>query len=357
MKQKKRGFFRRIVGFTLLELMVSMVVLALLMLVVFNMLETTTKAWSQSTERVQTFKEARVAFEGLTRRVGQAMLNTYFDYKYRGPVPAVREKPTGYERKSDLHFISGPTAEIFEGDERFNTHCVFFQAPLSFSLDPKNQSFGSLLNSWGFYVEWNNDEFQIPEFLKGMETIEGKERWRLMEFRPPTENFKVYSSDLKTRYNTEWFKNDVIQKAETPGGRKFSRAIAENIIALIIEPKESTATQNINNELAPDYEYDSRRFQKERKAKDPTKHQLPPLIDVTMVAIDEGSAARFEQRGMDGKDLIPKNLFKKVSDYDKDLEELTRSLESNRIKYRVFHETVAVRASKFSDSALDGLRR
>ena len=76
MKQKKRGFFRRIVGFTLLELMVSMVVLALLMLVVFNMLETTTKAWSQSTERVQTFKEARVAFEGLTRRIGQAMLNT-----------------------------------------------------------------------------------------------------------------------------------------------------------------------------------------------------------------------------------------------------------------------------------------
>ena len=39
MKQKKRGFFRRVVGFTLLELMVSMVVLALLMLVVFNMLE------------------------------------------------------------------------------------------------------------------------------------------------------------------------------------------------------------------------------------------------------------------------------------------------------------------------------
>ena len=95
MKQKKRGFFRRIIGFTLLELMVSMVVLALLMLVVFNMLETTTKAWSQSTERVQTFKEARVAFEGLTRRIGQAMLNTYFDYKYNAAVPRPNERPSG----------------------------------------------------------------------------------------------------------------------------------------------------------------------------------------------------------------------------------------------------------------------
>ena len=351
MKQKKRGFFRRIVGFTLLELMVSMVVLALLMLVVFNMLETTTKAWSQSTERVQTFKEARVAFEGLTRRIGQAMLNTYFDYKYRAAVPRPNERPTGYERKSDLHFISGRSQDILES-ERFPTHCVFFQAPLSFSLDPKNQSFGSLLNSWGYYIERNTDEDQIPEFLSGFETITAKERYRLMEFRPPTENFKVYASDLKTRYNTEWFKNDVIQKAYTPGGRPFSRAIAENIIALIIEPKKSTATQNINNQLAPDYDYDSRRFQKERKAKDPTKHQLPPLIDVTMVAIDEGSAIRNEQREGVLADIVPSNLFQKVTDYDKDLDELKRLLESKNIKYRVFHETVAVRASKFSDSAL-----
>ena len=173
-----------------------------------------------------------------------------------------------------------------------------------------------------------------------------------MEFRPPTENLKVYSSNLQERYNTEWFKNDVVQKTYTPGGRPFSRAIAENIIALIIEPKESTSTTEVNNTLAPDYEYDSRRFQKERKAKDPTKHQLPPIMDVTMVAIDEGSAIRNEQREGVLADIVPSTLFKKVTDYDKDLDELKRLLESKNIKYRVFHETVAVRASKFSDSSL-----
>ena len=208
------------------------------------------------------------------------------------------------------------------------------------------------MNSWGYYVERNTDEDQIPEFLSGFETITAKERYRLMEFRPPTENLKVYSSNLQERYNTEWFKNDVVQKTYTPGGRPFSRAIAVNIIALIIEPKESTSTTEANNTLAPDYEYDSRRFQKERKAKDPTKHQLPPLIDVTMVAIDEGSAIRNEQREGVLADIVPSTLFKKVSDYDKDLDELKRLLESKNIKYRVFHETVAVRASKFSDSSL-----
>ncbi len=136
------------------------------------------------------------------------------------------------------------------------------------------------------------------------------------------------------------------------GGRPFSRAIAENIVALIIEPKESTSTTETDNSLAPDYEYDSRRFQKDKKPKDPTKHELPPLIDVTMVAIDEGSAIRNEQREGQLTEIVPKNLFQKVTDYDKDLDELKRILESKNIKYRVFHETVAVRASKFSDSAL-----
>ena len=68
------------------------------------------------------------------------------------------------------------------------------------------------MNSWGYYVERNTDEDQIPEFLSGFETITAKERYRLMEFRPPTENLKVYSSNLQERYNTEWFKNDVVQK-------------------------------------------------------------------------------------------------------------------------------------------------
>ena len=71
-----------------------------------------------------------------------------------------------------------------------------------------------------------------------------------------------------------------------------------------------------------------------------------------MVAIDEGSAIRNEQREGVLADIVPSTLFKKVTDYDKDLDELKRLLESKNIKYRVFHETVAVRASKFSDSSL-----
>ena len=337
-------------AFTLLELMVSMVVLSLIMLLVFRMLDSTTRTWSNAQARISTFKEARVAFEGMTRRISQSMLNTYFDYQYPGNNQ--NQRPRGYERKSDLHFISGKGEDLLAAG-RYPTHCVFFQAPLSFSVDPNNKSFGSLLNSWGYYIERNTDRDQIPEFFPSG-TLQDRERYRLMEFRPPTENLKVYASDLKTRYNTEWFKPDVTNDEATEGGRPFSIAIAENIIALIIEPKNSNAIERANL-LAPEYEYDSRRYQKKKNAKDPTKHQLPPLIEVTMVAMDERSALRLEQTyGALPSDLVPPKLFQEVSDYDEDLKELKEKLDTFRppITYRVFHETVGIRASKFSDPDL-----
>ncbi|MEE2968314.1 MAG: Verru_Chthon cassette protein C [Verrucomicrobiota bacterium] len=337
-------------AFTLLELMVSMVVLSLIMLLVFRMLDSTTRTWSNAQARVSTFKEARVAFEGMTRRISQAMLNTYFDYQYPGNNP--RQRPRGYERKSDLHFISGKSEDLLAAG-KYPTHGVFFQAPLSFSVDPKNRSFGSLLNSWGYFIERNTDAAQIPDFFPSG-TIQDRERYRLMEFRPPTENMKVYASDLKTRYNTDWFKEDIIGDTLTEGGRPFSMPIAENIIALIIEPKNSSAIEAPNT-LAPEYEYNSRRYQVKRNAKDPTKHQLPPLVEVTMVAMDERSALRLEQTmGSLPSDLVPPDLFQEVKDYDDDLKELQEKLDSFRppITYRVFHETVGIRASKFSDSDL-----
>ncbi|MBT7981186.1 MAG: Verru_Chthon cassette protein C [Akkermansiaceae bacterium] len=337
-------------AFTLLELMVSMVVLSLIMLLVFRMLDSTTRTWSNAQARVSTFKEARVAFEGMTRRISQAMLNTYFDYQYPGNNQ--NQRPRGYERKSDLHFISGKGEDLLAAG-KFPTHCVFFQAPLSFSVDPNNKSFGSLLNSWGYYIERNTDRDQIPDFFPSG-TLKDRERYRLMEFRPPTENLKVYASDLKTRYNTDWFKEDVLNDGATEGGKPFSMPIAENIIALIIQPKNSNAIETANT-LAPEYEYDSRRYQKKRNEKDPTKHQLPPLIEVTMVAMDEGSAKKIEQvYGSLPSDLVPPDLFQEVSDYDDDLKELQNKLDAfrPRISYRVFHETVGIRASKFSDSDL-----
>ena len=344
MKYQKRVKRRTRPAFTLLELMVSMTVLALIMLLVFQMLDTTQKTFQGSRARASTFKEARVAFEGITRRIGQAMLNTYFDYKYPNNNPL--STPTGYERKSDLHFISGQAKTLLTGG-KYSTHCVFFQAPLGFSLRPENQSLGSLLNSWGYFIERGDDRDQIPQFLSSYNYSDAsRERYRLMEFRPPTENMQVYGGNLRNSYSTDWFKTQI--NLQSAGGVPFSRPLAENIIALVIEPKRSDRPGA--TALAPRYEYDSRRFQKTNNSRDETKHQLPPLVEVTMVAVDEQSVLRNEQiNGGTLEELVRVGLFTNQSQYESDLAILERDLVDKRITYRVFNETVAIRSSKFSD--------
>ncbi|MGI9239892.1 MAG: prepilin-type N-terminal cleavage/methylation domain-containing protein, partial [Verrucomicrobiales bacterium] len=103
-------------AFTLIELLVSMAVLSLLMVMVFSMVDQTQKTWNIARSRVTQFREARVAFEAVTRGLTQATLNPYWDYDYgsykyttTGANPTV---PQGYQRQSELHFISAPSSEL-----------------------------------------------------------------------------------------------------------------------------------------------------------------------------------------------------------------------------------------------------
>src|SRR5690606_457962 len=90
-----------------------------------------------------------------------------------------------------------------------------------------------------------------------------------------------------------------------------SHVIAENIIALVILPRlseheleantmlKSMPTAERNSALAPNYFYHSAENgaggsggQSGLQAVLNSKHQLPPVLQVTMVAVDESSAQR-----------------------------------------------------------------
>ena len=67
-------------GFTLVEIMVSLAVLTILLLISAQVIGQVQSTWSASNARVSQFREARTAFDILTRNLGQATLNTYIDY-------------------------------------------------------------------------------------------------------------------------------------------------------------------------------------------------------------------------------------------------------------------------------------
>lgn len=372
-----------------MELLVSISVLSLIMLVVFQMMEKTQSVWKSSRSQVIEFKEARVGFETITRRINQASLSTYVDY-IKGP----NNVPISWQRNSELHFVSGPVAaQVVKlmGTTPANagmrtTHCVFFQAPtgvtqtvsLSDSTNLKLGEFKNLLNTWGYFVEFGTDVAERPQYITNLPNKpKTRARWRLIEHCQPSEGLQIYDELLRaptTAASTKlynWFlntgefgvnslKNYPTSSTSDILDKRTNRVVAENIIALILLPLESQTPQ-LRTTLAPNYYYDSRAWQNSSFGSQvgsaaivaKSKHVLPPLIEVTMVAVEEPDMNRFTlSRGIDTAAKASQvdwtsTRFRIASNFDADLTALSNDLNTNKIKHRVFRQVVRLRESKF----------
>jgi len=71
---------------------------------------------------------------------------------------------------------------------------------------------------------------------------------------------------------------------------------------------------------------------------------------VTLVAIDDSSAARLEELPASAKTILdPGQNFTSVASYEADLAALVAFLQTNRLNYRVFTTTVSIRQAKWSE--------
>lgn len=340
-------------AFTLVELMVSMVVLLILAMVVFSITSVTAKIWKNTNTKIDSFQNARAAFESLTRTLSQATLNTYWDY-YKDSAGLVLSGSSGvidhYGRNSELHFICGQASSLITSSTTISgaspavrpTHAIFFVAPTgettqpSSAADPDFQGLNKLLNAVGYYIEFNDDKRERPAFLSSTPgTL--RYRYRLMQITQPAENLAIYNP---TASSNAWF-NVAIANGN-------ARPIAENIIALIIQPKRSMADVPA---LAADYAYDSRTTNTSRLVQ---RHQLPPLVQITMVALDESSAVQIAaQSGTAAPSIIPAASFTNANGVTEtanpDLDNLINYLNTHRYTYRVFTSNVLIKGAKWSE--------
>jgi uncharacterized protein (TIGR02599 family) len=328
-------------AFTILEMLVSFAVLAILLVVLTTMISRTSSIWSYTRGQVEQFREAREAFDTLTSKLGEATLNTYFDYEDangnpRNAATSISFVPKNYGRQSELRFLSGP--EI-HGE----SHAVFFQSPTGKTGDAGGSSGARLLNTLGFFVEFGDDSRFLPGFLKS------RERLRLMEFCEPSDQLSVYNftsggASAADRVSRRWF-TDALAAANPA-----VHIVAENIIALILLPILPTTDQQAGNytdaSLAPGYLYDST-----ARVEDPNlnpRNQLPPIIRVTMIAMDENSAARLGESGFSELRAAVSSRFSEAADYDKDLRDLEEDLTDLGIAFRVFTSNVILKNAKWS---------
>lgn len=336
-------------AFTLIELLVSLAILALLMVLLVAVTDSTRKSWSSSVAKTQQFREAREAFEAITRRLSQATLNTYWDYRY--PNNDQTQPPTGYVRQSELRFISGTAEDLNLGTDRY-AHAVFFQAPLGYVSNTSYVTFRQLLNTWGFFIEYASDQGNRPAFLSQL--LPDRRRFRLMELMEPSDSLTLYQEEARnggaTAYTgKEWYRTPLTSTANLA-------VVAENIIALVILPKLTPSDQSAGSyndgSLAPNYLYDSTGLSMSTGA-DPRlnpKNQLPPVLQVTMVAVDERSAARLTDSEVTNLQAALNGRFQDPARYQTDLQELESALVDLRINYRVFTTSMSINAAKWSTS-------
>jgi len=310
-------------GFSLVEVLVTFAILALVLTLMLKVVGSTGDSWKNTGEQIEAFKGARLAFQNLTRLLEQATLNTYWDYDN----PA---QPTRYLRKSELHFVSDQAENLLpqkSDGTAWLGHAVFFQAPANKTALPNQyDSVIGLLNACGFFVEYGSDDRWNPPHIQ-----ESRNRFRLMQWVQNTENLAVYTTS-----DASWI-NPAIGNDTFP--------IAENVIALLLWPKESGDTSSSLNS----YRYDSR-YNANANPQPVQAHQLPPVVQVAMVAIDERSALRLGDNLYSVISNCMAGLFtdQPAEKMQADLDTLKQRLLEANIRYQVFFSSVPLREAKWS---------
>lgn len=335
-------------AFSLIELMVAMGILTVLMYTLTMMLDQVQKAWVFSESRIGQFREARVAFDLIAKNLGQASLNTYWDLDDEDGDGLIDR----YYRTSELHFLSMDADKLSASGSQLPVgHAVFFQAPLGFSTEYRNLN--NLFNGRGYFVAFGGNEKFRPSFIEGAQRY----RFRLMEFRPPAEFNQVFADGGQERSEgepqefTEWYRQSMSLAGDEGGFEDHLNPIADNILALIVSPRDSLG-QNAGgrndtySQIAPNYAYDSNDSSDGFAG---YAQQVPPLVRLTMVAIDENSAVRMENGTMK-PELMPEGLFQTTSDYEKDVETLSASLDRINVNHKIFSSMVMLRSAKWSDN-------
>jgi uncharacterized protein (TIGR02599 family) len=334
-------------GFSLIELMVAMGILSVLMLMLTALLDQVQRSWRFSESRISQFREARVAFDVMTKNIGQASLNTYWDLRDADNDGIF----DGYYRTSELHFLTMPASQLGGSPTQQPVgQAIFFQAPLGFSGEYRNLN--NLFNGRGYFVAFGGDRRFRPSFVQSQERF----RYRLMEFRPPAESNQVFQDGQEERARnqpqafTQWFK-----QALSVGQGNFEshlNPLAENILTVVIAPRDSLGAGATNrnetySQIAPNYRFDSNDSSEQFEG---YAQQVPPLVRVTMVAIDETAAIRFENGSGPPAELANalNGLFTNTNNYAQDVQTAANALNQLKVSHKIFSSLVMLRSSKWS---------
>ena len=359
-------------GFTLVEMLVGLAVSLILVTMTMTVFSHVSSTITNAGRSIDAFQSAEAGFDIMTQKLSDATLNTYYDYDSY-------TLPKRFLRRSDLHFLVAQNLNLVQSSGTFcgananSGQSVFFQAPAGYSNSTGPGGYAStqgLLNACSFFVEFGSN--CQPSVFSASAPV--RYRYRLMQAIQPTEYNGIYGDREGTTpegptfaipINTlpaGWWGASLIAPPSATDAKPAALPIAENVIALIIQP-QSPALGGTNAALvSPDYQYNSRQGFP-LGANPPLvqvlqSEQLPQILQLTMVAIDEASAVRLQAESAtpssppttieNALDPGGVRLFTNPQNYLSDLQSLESSLIASHIRYQILTSTVTLRESKWS---------
>jgi uncharacterized protein (TIGR02599 family) len=318
-------------GFTILELLVAMAILSIMVVLMLGVLQSTSDAWRRNTERSKAFAASRAAFESMTRSISAATLNTYQDYydanRSNRPSGSLTFVPAVYGRRSDLHFTTGTNLVTAQ-----KGGAIFMTVPFDYESNNTNDYSSGQLNGIGYFVRFTTNS------LRPAGVTNNPYRYRLMQFLQPTEELMVMNTT-----NTAWFTNNVNANTNI-------FPIADNVVAFAVLPQLSDRESANAGILASDFSYDTR-MTWSSGAQPTNMHQLPPVVQVIMVVLDESSAKRIENGTTEPTARLgfnPASVFTAPANLETDLKSISDALSTNRLNYRIFRSEIPIRSAKWT---------
>jgi len=332
------GICRR-AGFTLVELLLAVGILGMILTILGSFVSGLTHTVQQGNVHLQRIGQAQRAVDILRRTLSAATLNPYYDYADKtGALRTGLEiqnstwVPASYIRVSDLRFIVGPAAALtvkspYDGAKVLG-HAAFFQVDAGFTNIALVGPLKGLLNTVGFYLEYGKRSDFSP-VVPGS-TSEGKQ-FRLMMMIEPSESLSIYSLTSNRNYaGKAWYTTPLATKGNV-------HLLAENVLAFVLRPKQAVAGSATSWSYFA-YPYDSS-LGSGTATQLATQHELPPLIEVTLVLLDSRAALQLEQiSGGNSPDFLGlSSLFSNPGDvsYTSSLNALSNSLNEKKIAYHI----------------------
>jgi uncharacterized protein (TIGR02599 family) len=232
----------------------------------------------------------------------------------------------------------------------------------------------SSLNGVGFYVAFTDDHTSWPAFVQASQTQ--NYRFRLIEWIAPAESNNIYGSTSTGSYNRNWMPAQLgTDTTDAP------LVLADDITLLVCLPKLPPADEtalsgtapsgsNIGTLLCPLYQYDSRAWMSTYNSPATAgvsgnigtgpalatvmRNQVPPLVDVVMVAIAPKDAIRLQAQSgtaVPAALKVPANSFQNSANLQSDLSTYETQLQQNHITFKVFTQTVQIQGAKWSNLA------